>query len=271
MKSRDTPAPVKIEHSRTFGNERVTPEERDRRMQEIFRRLAPYYDRLCDIQSFGLHRYWRRVLAHLVNVGPGERILDAAGGSGEMAMRLAGPAHQVIVLDASLPMLNVGQSRGVPNLAWVAGLARALPFPDSSMDAVTIAFGLRNVTDVGGTLREALRVLRPGRCLFCLELSRPRVPLRPLHDAYSRYVIPWLGTRITRDSQAFAYLVESIHGFPSQAEIKDLMEHVGFSDVRYRNLSLGTACIHVGTKKASSPSGRRRSLGMPQRVSPLAR
>lgn len=242
--------PPKTDHSRTFGKEMVTPEERDRRMRDIFRRLAPYYDHLCDVQSLGLHRYryWRRVLARLVAVQPGQRILDVAGGSGEMAIPLAGPDRQVIVLDFSLPMLQVGHSRGIPYLAWVAGRSRALPFPANSMDTVTIAFGLRNVTYVGATLSEALRVLKPGGRLYCLEVSHVWTALRPLYRAYIRYVVPWLGDRITRKPQIFAYLVESIWGFPTQAEIRDLLEHVGFIAVRYHNLSMGIACIHVGTK-----------------------
>jgi demethylmenaquinone methyltransferase/2-methoxy-6-polyprenyl-1,4-benzoquinol methylase len=240
--------PVMIEHSHTFGKEPVTPEERDRRMRDTFRRLAPYYDRLCDVQSLGLHRYWRRVLAQLVMELRPACILDVAGGSGEMAMRLVGRDRWVIVLDISLPMLRKGSSRGIANVAWVVGRGRALPFPDKSMDAVTVAFGLRNVTHVGATLREALRVLKPGGQFFSLELSRPWAVLRPFYHAYSRYVVPWLGTRITQDPQAFAYMVESIRGFPNQKEIRDLMQHVGFADVHYNNLSMGIACIHCGTK-----------------------
>ncbi len=238
----------KIEHSRTFGKEHVTPEERDRRMRETFRVLAPHYDRLCDIMSFGLHRRWRRILARMVNARPSRRILDVAGGSGEVARTVLAPDRQVIVVDFSLPMLLIGRALGPSHLDWVAGSSGALPFPDNSMDAVTIAFGLRNVTYVGGTLREVLRVLRSGGRFYCLEVSQPSKVFRPLHHAYCRYALPWLGVHIAHERHAFDYLVESINGFPGHDEIRDLMQHVGFREVRYRALSLGIACIHTGNK-----------------------
>jgi demethylmenaquinone methyltransferase / 2-methoxy-6-polyprenyl-1,4-benzoquinol methylase len=238
----------KIEHSTTFGRETVTPHERDRRMREIFRRLAPHYDRLCDVMTLGLHRGWRQVLADMVTVEAGQRLLDVAGGCGETAACFAGPDRQVIVLDSSLPMMETGRAQATANIDWVAAVGRALPFPAESMDVVTISFGLRNVTFVGATLREALRVLKRGGRFFCLEVSRPAGVLRPLHHAFARHLAPWLGTRVTRAPDVYDYFVESVIGFPGPEEVRDLLDHVGFADVRYRTLSLGIACIHSGTK-----------------------
>jgi len=240
--------PTKINHSHTFGGQQVTPQERDRRMMETFHRLAPYYDRLCDVQSLGLHRYWRRVCVRIVAPRPGQRILDLAGGCGEMARRLVGPDHRVIVLELSLPMIDVGRSRGIANVEWVAGLARALPFPDGSMDAATCAFGIRNVTYVEPALKEVLRVLRPGGHFCCLEASQPWGPIRPIYHAFCRYLVPRLGAWITRVPEAYDYLVESIVDFPDREAFKCALEGVGFADVHYRSLSLGIVCIHVGTK-----------------------
>jgi demethylmenaquinone methyltransferase/2-methoxy-6-polyprenyl-1,4-benzoquinol methylase len=241
-------SPEKIEHSTTFGRETVTPHDRDRRMREVFHRLAPHYDRLCDMMTLGLHRGWRRVLVSMVTLKKGQRLLDVAGGCGETAASFVGPDRHVIVLDSSLPMMEIGREQGSGDIDWVAAMARALPFPDDSMDVVTISFGLRNVTFVGGTLREALRVLKRGGRFFCLEVSKPAGIVKPLHHAFARYVAPWLGMRVTRAPQAYDYFVESVLGFPGPEEIKDLMEHVGFVDVRYHSLSLGIACIHSGTK-----------------------
>jgi demethylmenaquinone methyltransferase / 2-methoxy-6-polyprenyl-1,4-benzoquinol methylase len=238
----------KVEHSATFGLEAVTPHERDRRMREIFRRLAPRYDRVCDVMTLGLHRRWRRVLERMVTLGAGQRLLDIAGGCGETAACFAGKDHQVIVLDPSLPMMEMGRARGAPNIDWVAAVGRALPFPDETMDVVTITFGLRNVTFVGGTLRESLRVLKQGGRFFTLEVSKPSSLVGPLHHAFTRYAAPWLGMRVVRAADVYDFFVESVLGFPGAAEIKELMEHVGFTDVRYTRLSLGVACIHSGTK-----------------------
>jgi demethylmenaquinone methyltransferase/2-methoxy-6-polyprenyl-1,4-benzoquinol methylase len=236
------------DHSHTFAGLQVSPEERDRRIIETFHRLAPYYDRLLDVQSLGLHRYWRRVLVRMISPRAGQRILDVAGGCGEMAKRLTAPDHQVIVLEPSLPMIELGRSRGVSAVSWVAGMARSLPFPDASMDAVVCAFGIRNVTYVEDALREVLRVLKPGARFYCLEVSRPWAPIRPLFRAYCRYLVPRISAWVTRLPEAYDYLVDSILDFPDQDAIKTLFEDVGFADARYRNLTLGMTCIHTGTK-----------------------
>lgn len=236
------------DHSHIFAGLQVSPEERDRRIIETFHRLAPHYDRLLDVQSLGLHRYWRRRLVRAMSPGPGQRILDVAGGCGEMAKRLAAPDRQVIVLEPSIPMIELGRTRGVSGVAWVAGMARSLPFPDASMDAVVCAFGIRNVTYVEDALREILRVLKPGARFHCLEVSRPWAPLRPLFRAYCRYLVPRLGAWVTRLPEAYEYLVDSIFDFPDQEAVKVLFQDMGFVDVDYRNLTLGITSIHVGTK-----------------------
>ncbi|MEJ2382398.1 MAG: ubiquinone/menaquinone biosynthesis methyltransferase [Gammaproteobacteria bacterium] len=237
-----------INHSRDFAGRQTTPEERDRRLAEIFERLAPRYDRLLDVQTLGLHRHWRRVLVRMMRPRPGDRILDVAGGSGEMAIRLSGADRRVIVLDRSLPMIEAGRSRTPAPVAWVAGLARTLPFRTGSMDAVVCAFGVRNVTYVEAALKESLRVLRSGGWFYCLEVSRPWAPLRPLYRGYCHYLVPRLGAWITRAPEAYDYLVESILEFPDRETIKNAMETAGFVSVHYRCLTLGVVCIHAGRK-----------------------
>jgi demethylmenaquinone methyltransferase/2-methoxy-6-polyprenyl-1,4-benzoquinol methylase len=240
--------PRNINHSHLFADKEVTPDERDRRMHEIFHRLAPYYDRLLDVQSLGLHRYWRRVVVKMMAPRAGQCILDVAGGCGEMAKRLAAPECPVVVLEPSMEMIRIGRRKCLQNVAWVAGLARALPFSDASMDAVVCAFGLRNVTYVEPALKEILRVLKPGGRFYCLEVSRPWLLVRPLYRAYCRYLVPRLGRWVTTIPEAYDYLTASILEYPDKEECKRQMETVGFADVSYRCLTLDIVCIHVGTR-----------------------
>ena len=240
--------PRNVNHSHLFADEQVTPEERDQRVREIFRLLAPSYDRLLDVQSLGFHRYWRRVLVRMIAPRPGQRILDVAGGRGEMAKRLAVPGCPIVVLEESMEMIQAGRHKCPQNIAWVAGRARALPFSAATMDAVVCAFGVRNITYVKPALQEVLRVLKPGGRFYCLEVSRPWAPVRPLYRAYCRYLVPRLGRWVTRVPEAFDYLSASILEFPDKRAFKRLMEAMGFTDVYYRSLTLGVVCIHVGTR-----------------------
>lgn len=240
--------PRDIDHSHLFADQEVTPEERDRRMRETFHRLAPHYGRLLDVQSLGLHRYWRRVLVGMMAEHRSGTLLDLAGGQGEMARRLAAPGRNLIVLEPSLDMMRIGQGECPKEVAWVAGLARALPFPDASMDAVVCAFGMRNVTFAKRALKAILRVLKPGGRFYCLEASRPWAPVRPLYRAYCRYLVPLLGRWVTDVPDAFAYLAASVLEFPDEEQCRRLLETMGFIDVDYRRLTLGVVCIHVGTK-----------------------
>lgn len=237
-----------IDHSNLFADEQVTPEERDRRMRDIFRRLAPYYARLLDVQTLGLHRYWRWVLVRMMAAQPGQRILDVAGGGGEMARRLATRETSVVVLEESMEMMQIGRLKCPQNVGWVAGQARALPFPDASMDTVVCAFGMRNVTYVEAALKEILRVLKPGGYFYCLEVSLPWKPVRPLYRVYCRYLVPLLGRWITKIPEIFDYMRASILEFPDKETCKQLLEEMGFNNVYFRCLTLGIVCIHVGSR-----------------------
>jgi len=233
---------------RSFGDETVTPEERQRRIRDLFDRVARRYDLMNDMMSFGIHRLWkRRFVRGLPRAG---RIVDLAGGTGDVARLAAREAErQVVVCDPSREMMAVGRDRhGDATIAWVAGEGEGLPFADGSVAALTVAFGLRNVTHLERALAEAHRVLRPGGQFACLEFSRPWAWFRPFYDAYSYLVIPRLGAWVAAEPDAYQYLVESIRRFPPQEAFAGLLRTAGFIDVRYRNLSLGIACIHRGTR-----------------------
>lgn len=222
--------------------------EWDGRLGEIFDRLAPRYDRLLDVQSLGLHRYWRRTLVKAMSPRAGQRILDAAGGRGEMAKRIAASDRQVVVLDRSLPMIEAGRSTSGENIDWAEGRVEALPFGDASMDSVVCAFGMRNVDCIEEALGEFLRVLKPGGYFFCLEVSRPWRALRPLYRAFCRYLVPALGALVVRVPGAYEYLVSSILEFPARIEVKRRLENAGFVSVRFHCLTMGIVCIHVGAR-----------------------
>ncbi len=217
-------------------------------MFETFHRLAPRYDRLLDVQSLGLHRYWRRVLVKKMAPRTGQFILDIAGGRGEMAKRLAARDRFVVVLEASVPMINAGRSAGIRDVKWVAGLTRSLPFADASVDAAVCAFGIRNVTYMEESLREILRVLKPGAKFYCLEASHPWAPIRPFYRVFCRYLVPRLGAWVTRVPEAYDYLVHSILEFPDREQIKCLFEKMGFTNVQVHRLTLGVVCIHIGSR-----------------------
>lgn len=235
----------------TFGDASVAPEERRRRIRGVFGAVAPRYDLMNDFMSFGIHRLWKRVLArHAGSVAEGIAI-DLAGGTGDVAGLLARvPGRRVFVLDPSLPMMREGAGR--PGAGWtcVAGEGETLPLADQSVDLLTIAFGIRNMTSLTGALDEISRVLKPGGLFLCLEFSRPYWWFKPFYDLYSTLVIPRLGAWIARQPSAYHYLVESIRRFPDQEEMKGLIEATGLENVGYRNLSMGIACLHWGTRPA---------------------
>ncbi len=234
--------------SRTFGKQQVEPHERQRKIRQVFDNVAPRYDLMNDLMSFGIHRLWKRALARAVTPQAKQCIVDLAGGTGDVARLVAGPDHMTIVCDPSFEMMKVGRSNDESLLAWISGQGEALPFADQTIDVLTIAFGIRNVTDINVALAEILRVLKPGARFCCLEFSRPWVVIRPFYNLFSFTVIPRLGAWVAREPAAYTYLVESIRRFPHQEEMKDLLEKSGFIDVTYRNLSFGIACIHMGTK-----------------------
>jgi demethylmenaquinone methyltransferase/2-methoxy-6-polyprenyl-1,4-benzoquinol methylase len=236
--------------SRTFGSQEVDPREREAMIRDVFRSVARRYDLMNDLMSMGIHRLWKRSFAWAADPRPGQVIVDLAGGTGDVAHLLAGHDRTVIVVDPSVEMMIAGRDSRHHGLKWVAGTAERTPLPDASVDSVTIAFGIRNVTHMPDALREILRVLRPGGRLLCLEFSKVQGPMAMPYELYNRFVIPPLGAMVAGDRRAYRYLIESIRRFPDQEEMKELMEHAGFVDVWYRNFSFGIACMHVGSRPA---------------------
>ncbi|MFA7096930.1 MAG: class I SAM-dependent methyltransferase [Gammaproteobacteria bacterium] len=234
--------------SNSFGFQRVEQAEREQRIRQVFEAVAPRYDLMNDVMSFGIHRLWKRVLARAARPAAGQVIVDVAGGTGDVARLLAHPDRQVVICDPSSAMMRQGRTKGLEHIACVAGTGEAIPLADDSVDTATIAFGLRNMTHLPAALAEMVRVLKPGGRLLVLEFSKPWAVIRPFYDAYSFHVIPRLGAWIARQPIAYTYLVESIRRFPDQRELQRLLEAAGLRDVRYRNLSFGIACLHVGTK-----------------------
>jgi demethylmenaquinone methyltransferase/2-methoxy-6-polyprenyl-1,4-benzoquinol methylase len=236
------------ELSRSFGYQEVDPAERERRIRRVFDTVAPRYDLMNDLMSMGTHRLWKRAFARMAAPRAGQVIVDLAGGTGDIAALMAGPDRLVAVCDPSVAMMEAGRQRGRGALVWLAGAAERLPFADGAVDTLTISFGIRNVTDMPAALAEIYRVLKPGGRFLCLEFSTAWAPIRPFYNLFSFTVIPRLGAWVARAPEAYNYLIESIRRFPDQEEMKAIMERAGFADVRYRNLTFGIACIHVGTR-----------------------
>jgi demethylmenaquinone methyltransferase/2-methoxy-6-polyprenyl-1,4-benzoquinol methylase len=243
------------ELSRTFGKQEVTPEERQRKIRDVFQKVAPRYDLMNDLMSFGIHRLWKRSLAKAVEASAGQCIVDLAGGTGDVARLVAGSDRSTIVCDPSLAMMKTGRSAEDGDILWLGGEGEVLPFKSRSVDAVTIAFGIRNVTHMDVALQEIYRILKPGGRFFCLEFSRPWAPIRPFYNFFSFTIIPRLGAWVAREPAAYLYLVESIRRFPTQEEMKRLLETAGFGNVSYRNLTMGIACIHIGIKPNDDTTG----------------
>jgi demethylmenaquinone methyltransferase/2-methoxy-6-polyprenyl-1,4-benzoquinol methylase len=237
-----------------FGYREVPEHEKARLVRDVFDRVAPSYDLMNDLMSAGVHRLWKATLVRDVRPRPGEVLLDVAGGTGDVAQRLlaAGGDVSVIVCDINPDMLEVGRDRALDSgilkgLSYLAGDAEHLPLPDRSVDAYTIAFGLRNVTRIDAALAEARRVLKPGGRFFCLEFSRVVVPvLDRLYDLYSFTVLPALGEIVAGDRAAYQYLAESIRRFPPQEDLVTRMGKAGLERARFQNLSGGIAAIHSG-------------------------
>jgi len=240
-----------------FGFSTVDAGEKTGRVRQIFQRVAGRYDLMNDLMSGGIHRLWKARFLDRLAPRAGWRVLDVAGGTGDIALRIKqrAPRASVLVCDLTPEMLVVGRDRaldrGLPQteggLRWVAGDAEALPLPDRSCDAYTIAFGLRNVARPAQALAEARRVLKPGGRFLCLEFSQVALPaLARLYDLYSFSVLPWLGEAVAGDRASYRYLVESIRRFPSQAELAAMMGAAGLARVDYENLSGGIAAIHGG-------------------------
>ncbi len=231
---------------KSFGNQKVDSDERKQRIRDVFNKVAPRYDLMNDAMSFGIHRLWKRTFARMADAKAGQFIVDLAGGTGDIAIKLAKSDNMVCVVDPSVAMMRVGLQRH--DLPCIAAPAEQLPLPDNHVDTLTIAFGIRNVTQMEPALAEIARVLKPGgRCLI-LEFSKPHWWLKPFYDLYSFWVIPRLGAFISKQPAAYQYLIESIRKFPDQHVMQSLMELSGLHKVHYKNLSFGIACIHVGSK-----------------------
>ena len=231
----------------SFGDQHVDSEEREKLIRRVFNKVAPRYDLMNDAMSFGIHRLWKDKLVKLARPQSNQVIVDLAGGTGDVAIKLERPDNLVLVAEPSLSMIKEGQKRHTINCISTTG--EQLAFSDNSIDTLTIAFDIRNMTHMGTALEEILRVLKPGGRVLCLEFSKPHKWLKPFYDLYSNLVIPRLGAWIAKQPEAYTYLIESIRRFPDQNEMQQIMEDKGYKDVSYHNLSFGIACIHIGTKQ----------------------
>eukprot|EP01134_Creolimax_fragrantissima_P001895 CFRG1895T1 len=260
--------PIKEEES-DFGFTKVKTEEKYKHVREVFHNVADNYDVMNDLMSGGVHRLWKDYFVSKLGPTPETRVLDVAGGTGDIAFRIidqidhsqrsfqsiSSSLPPVVVCDINTSMLRVGtqraEARGYSHesLSWVAGNAEKLPFEDNSFDAYTIAFGIRNVTHIDAALREAHRVLKPGGRFLCLEFSTVANPVvSSIYDSFSFEVIPVIGHLVANDSASYQYLVESIRKFPDQETFSRQIKEAGFSNVSHENLTFGVAAIHSGFK-----------------------
>jgi len=237
-----------------FGFRTVREEEKAHRVAGVFSSVAGKYDVMNDLMSLGLHRLWKRFTVAVSGVRAGQRVLDVASGSGDLARlfaRRVGRGGRVWATDINRSMLDVGRDRLLDDgqlLPLAQCDAEALPFPSGYFDCVSVAFGLRNMTRKERALAEMQRVLRPGGRLLVLEFSRVWKPLEKPYDWYSFNALPWLGERIAGDAESYGYLAESIRMHPGQAELQGLIEEAGFEDVDYFNLAAGVVALHRGYK-----------------------
>ena len=247
------------EPTATFGYQDVDPAQKPRLVRGVFDRVASRYDLMNDLMSAGVHRLWKDAMASRLNLQPGETVIDCAGGTGDMARlyakmarraqeRRGGLDAKVVVVDYTAEMIFAGRQKGSePEIVWAVGDGHALPLPDAYADAYSIAFGIRNFTDLDRALREARRVLKPGGRFLCLEFSRPVTEaLQKAYDAYSFNVIPAIGEMVAKDRASYQYLVESIRRFPDQDRFAQMIGEAGFSRAGYTNFTGGVAALHHG-------------------------
>jgi demethylmenaquinone methyltransferase/2-methoxy-6-polyprenyl-1,4-benzoquinol methylase len=239
----------------SFGFRDVPEAEKEGLVREVFSSVAKRYDLMNDLMSAGVHRLWKDAMVEWLNPQPGWRTIDVAGGTGDIAFRIAesvrarGGEASILVCDINAQMVGEGvrraEAKGERAIEWITGDAEKLPVPDASFDAYTIAFGIRNVTHIDRALAEARRVLKPGGRFLCLEFSRVEAPgLDALYDTYSFEVLPRLGRLVADDEAAYRYLAESIRRFPPQARFARMIEKAGLSRVKIRNLAGGIAALH---------------------------
>lgn len=245
------------ENSTHFGFQTVEEDKKADLVAEVFHSVAAKYDLMNDVLSLGIHRIWKRFTVDCSGIRKGQKVLDLAGGTGDLTAkfsRIVGKTGQVVLADINDSMLKVGRSKLrdlgiVCNVEYVQANAEQLPFPDNHFDLVTIAFGLRNVTDKDKALASIYRVLKPGGRLLVLEFSKPLYkPLSKFYDFYSFKVLPILGKLIANDSESYQYLAESIRMHPNQETLKEMMDEAGFESSEYFNLSAGIVALHRGYK-----------------------
>ena len=247
----------KSQNTTHFGYQKVPEHEKADKVADVFHSVADKYDLMNDLMSFGVHRLWKHYTIRLSGVKAGQRVLDIAGGTGDLTSkfsRMVGDEGEVILADINASMLQVGRSRlldrGIAgNVKFVQANAECLPFPDNYFDVITIAFGLRNVTHIDQALKSMYRVLKPGGQLLVLEFSKAKAPgLSPIYDAYSFRVLPVIGKLVANDEDSYRYLAESIRMHPDQETLKSMMAEAGFDRCEFHNLTGGIVALHRGFK-----------------------
>ncbi|MEH6383906.1 MAG: bifunctional demethylmenaquinone methyltransferase/2-methoxy-6-polyprenyl-1,4-benzoquinol methylase UbiE [Colwellia sp.] len=245
------------ENTTHFGFQTVDKNEKESKVASVFHSVAAQYDVMNDLMSFGIHRLWKRFTIDASGVRPGNKVLDLAGGTGDLTAKfsqLVGRKGKVILADINSSMLNVGRDKLrdkglVQNIEYVQANAQYLPFEDNTFDIVTIAFGLRNVTDKDMALRSIYRVLKPGGRLLVLEFSKPEHELiSKAYDFYSFNILPKMGELVAKDGDSYQYLAESIRMHPDQDTLKDMMDSAGFEQTSFKNLTGGVVALHKGYK-----------------------
>lgn len=240
-----------------FGFEEVNVQDKADRVAHVFHSVAEKYDLMNDLMSLGIHRLWKRFAIDLLGVHKGHVVLDIAGGTGDLTAKISekiGSTGKIVLSDINSSMLMTGKNRMIDkglfeNIAYAQANAEILPFADNTFDRIIIGFGLRNVTDKQQALHSMFRVLKPGGCALVLEFSKPIMPgLKPIYDAYSFKILPWLGKKILNDADSYRYLAESIRMHPDQETLKNMMKSAGFENVDVHNLSGGIVAVHRGYK-----------------------
>lgn len=240
-----------------FGYKDVPVEEKAGKVAEVFHSVADKYDVMNDLMSLGIHRLWKRYTIEMSGVRKGHKVLDIAGGTGDLAAKfseIVGDSGEVVLSDINASMLGVGRSRMIDrglfgNIDYVQANAESLPFPDNYFDCITIAFGLRNVTEKANALKSMYRIVKPGGRVLVLEFSKPVSPLlSKVYDLYSFNILPKIGKLVANDSESYQYLAESIRMHPDQQTLKEMMSEAGFEQTDYHNLTGGIVALHRGFK-----------------------